>query len=75
MGIMIAAKLASASPSRVASLTLISAAGGGWHCLPASWKALKYGWQVMRAQSKEARARADLKLHFTRRARRMWVSG
>ena len=31
--------------------------------------------QVMRARSREARARADLKLHFTRRARRMWVSG
>lgn len=50
MGGMIAMKLAVVAPERVASLSIISATGGGWQSLPFSWRATKYMWKVWKLQ-------------------------
>ncbi|GBF93665.1 hypothetical protein Rsub_06768 [Raphidocelis subcapitata] len=68
MGSMIAAKLAaSVAPGRVQSLVLIGATGGGMLSLPRNWHALRHSMRAMTARSLVARARADLRLHFTKR--------
>ncbi len=46
MGGMISMKLAVMAPERVASLSVISATGGGWQSLPFSWRATRYMWKV-----------------------------
>jgi pimeloyl-ACP methyl ester carboxylesterase len=67
MGSLIAAKLAAAvAPARVASLTLIGATAGGVLSLPRSWHAVRHSLRALVARSPIARARADLRLHFTK---------
>jgi pimeloyl-ACP methyl ester carboxylesterase len=46
MGSMIAEKVAVLQPSRVESLLLISATGGGFQAIPRSWECLKICIQV-----------------------------
>ena len=46
MGAMVAAKLAAMAPQRVASLSMLSATGGGWQAFPQSWRVLRLGIQA-----------------------------
>lgn len=48
MGAMVACKLAAAAPQRLASLSVLSATGGGWQAVPKSWSALWLGIKVRR---------------------------
>jgi len=48
MGAMIAEKVAIQQPTRVESLLLLSATGGGWQALPRSWACFKICFQVGR---------------------------
>ncbi|KAI8467118.1 MAG: Alpha/Beta hydrolase protein [Monoraphidium minutum] len=67
MGTQIAAKLASSvAPDRVLSLVMISTAAGGIHSLPRSLHAMRHSLRVLLARTLVARARADLRLHFTK---------
>lgn len=67
MGTMIAAKLASAvSPERIHSLVMIGATGGGFKSVPRSFHAIRHSLRAMSARTLVARARADLRLHFTK---------
>ena len=68
MGCQISQKLASspAMAGRVRSLTLVGAAAGGWRCLPRTLHAIRHSLRVLTARSPVARARADLRLHFTK---------
>ena len=65
MGAMVATKLAAIAPHRVASLTLISATGGGWDAIPLRPRALYCMAGLALARTPEARADVDLALHFT----------
>lgn len=67
MGAMIAEKVAMLQPTRVLSLLLISATGGGWQAVPRSWTCLKICIQIMFfARTARQRAWLDLQLHFNR---------
>lgn len=48
MGAMIALKLAAAAPQRVASLSVLSATGGGWQAVPKTWSSLWLGVKASR---------------------------
>lgn len=74
MGGMIATKLAVTQPRRVQSLTLISVSAGRWDAMPTRWKQLKYALRSVTANTPEARAQLDLKLHFSKSALQQWVS-
>jgi pimeloyl-ACP methyl ester carboxylesterase len=73
MGGMIATKLAAAAPHRLLSLCTIAVTGGGWECLPRSWKAIKYTYRAMRASTPHQRAAVDLRFHFSKRSLRQHV--
>ncbi|TVU44470.1 hypothetical protein EJB05_03913, partial [Eragrostis curvula] len=68
MGSMVAAKLAAAAPSRVASLALLGATGGGYQCVPnlLDWRTLSLAYRFLRAATPEQRAAVDLEAHYTR---------
>jgi hypothetical protein len=54
------------APDRVLSLVLVSAAGGGVSSLPRSLHAIRHSLRVLTARTLIGRARADLRLHFTK---------
>jgi len=67
MGSQIAAKLASSvAPDHTQSLVMIGAAAGGVLSLPRSFHALRHSLRAITARTLIARARADLRLHFTK---------
>ena len=65
MGARVATMLAARAAGRVASLTLISATGGGWDAIPLRPRALYCMAGLALARTPEARADVDLALHFT----------
>lgn len=76
MGGMIAMKVGSLFPSRVLTLVPISATGGGSQMIPWSWTALKYAlrYGLTAARSEKDKATFDVKLHYSRGARKQQLS-
>lgn len=66
MGSMIACKLAAIAPSRVLSLALLNATGGGFQCFPKlDRRTFSVAYRFLRAKSAEQRAEVDLDTHYT----------
>ncbi|KAG2427102.1 hypothetical protein HXX76_012613 [Chlamydomonas incerta] len=67
MGAMIACRLALQAPQRVASLTLISATGGGSEAIPTNCTAIAAGVRGAMKTDPLSRASTDLAFHFSKR--------
>eukprot|EP00897_Mesotaenium_endlicherianum_P001027 jgi/Mesen1/10925/ME000095S10262 len=76
MGGMIACKLASMAPQRVASLAIISSTCGGYEVLPRlDRRSLSLVYRFMRAKTVEERAAVDLDLHYSREYLEAYTEG
>ncbi len=60
---------------RVQSLTIISSTAGGWQILPNTWRGLKMAVQMVMARTPEDAVDVTLRVHFTKRTLKEWVSG